>query len=100
MKNVKVKLTMSQNVNRLIVHVEQTVETSFDVLQWSIACVRRKTIMNNSSKLIQAFILTCVHIRIELQMLGHVLPCQQIAWWRHELVNLLIDCIGYRERVI
>lgn len=28
--------TMCQNVNGLIMHVEETVQASFDILQWSI----------------------------------------------------------------
>lgn len=41
-----------------------------------------------------------MHVWVELQMLRHIFPCQQIARRRDELVNLLIDCVGYRERLI
>lgn len=41
-----------------------------------------------------------MHVWIEPQMLRHVLPRQQIAWRRHELIDLLIDCVGYRERLV
>lgn len=73
---------MSKNINGLIVHVEQTVQTSLDVLERSVALrERERKIMSINEQVYVRLLkllnelLTRVHIRIELQVSRHFLPC-------------------------
>lgn len=50
-------LTMGDNVHRFIVIIKQAVQTSPDISQWTISSM---------------------HIRVELQMLWHILPLEQV----------------------